>query len=741
MITPPSTAPMPFAALIAFSVALFLSAALMFGIQPMTGKMLLPLVGGTPAGWIVAMSFFQLMLLGGYFLAHALARRGVFWHGGLYIMCLLLGAVFLPVDIAGLSSMIGEQPRAIDIVKILSVSVGAPFMALSATSSTLQRLFMHTRHPLAQDPYFLYVASNLGSFFGLLFYPLWAEPHLTLPEQSLLVTVSYGCMIALGGLCLWLGRAHQKENTSATTTKTSKATSSQKFSWMILAFFPSVLMSGVTVYITSDLVSTPMLWVLPLALYLLTFIIAFARRPIVSYATVCAAAPWVVIVTLPLMSMISSSWAALFMVVVSFFVVTLMCHMRLAGLRPLAEEKDRLTAFYLMMSVGGAAGGALNAFIFPDFFVGAYEYRIFLAAALMLHPGFAAHSKTALLSYLLLGLTLLQASLPRFTELVVANSTAWFLCGVALSLFFIIRHLRDFRNLMNFLCCLALLFTLQSIGRVKDEILFQTRNFYGVIKVTEENIDIGGAQHKKRVMIHGTTNHGTQIIDHAYETRPGTYFTKTGPFGDIIQAVSPRNILVLGLGVGSMNCHEAPGRRFTFIEINPAVADMAKKYFTSLSKCSSGKSQVIIGDGRLETEKMHDGSFDLIVMDAFTSDAIPTHLITREAFTVYEQKLKKNGAMAINISSRYFLLSDPIGATAHDLGLKGRMMFDTFLEENDIGTHSAWIILSRNDRFFDRLGEKGWMPLAPKPTQKIWTDSYSDLLSILSLKGTVALIE
>jgi hypothetical protein len=401
------------ATLVIFGLTLFLSAALMFAVQPMIGKMLLPIVGGTPAGWIVAMAFFQVMLLAGYLVAHLFSTFPARTHGVLYFLGLLAGTLFLPPTLAGHANY-ATTPGAYEIFVLLTFCIAVPFIALSATSSTIQRLFTVTEHGAAGDPYFLYVASNLGSFSGLLLYPFLIEPAMAIDLQAKGLYGGYVLLIGCGLWCLLL--AQGKEARAPVKKTAGKLPPAKKLAeWAALAFVPSSLLMGVTTFITTDVISAPMIWIVPLACYLLTFVIAFSSKPVVSASRMHKIHPYVICAGIFVISLMQARWLGDWLGVgfylAIFFSVTLVCHLRLAALRPL-DDSRHLTAFYLMMSVGGALGGVLNAFIVPYIFNRPVEFPLMLLASAMLHPDFKAKSRIGIAFMIQLGISVLLVNMP-----------------------------------------------------------------------------------------------------------------------------------------------------------------------------------------------------------------------------------------------------------------------------------------------------------------------------------------
>ncbi|MDP2204859.1 MAG: fused MFS/spermidine synthase [Alphaproteobacteria bacterium] len=737
------------AALIVFSLTLFLSASMMFAIQPMTGKMLLPLVGGTPAGWIVAMAFFQIMLLGGYLLAHLFSKLSARKHALAYIVLLGIGVISMPIALARHAEGISATPVAHDIFMLLTFALALPFMAISATSSTIQRLFTTTSHKSAADPYFLYVASNIGSFSGLLLYPTLIEPNLSLSAQSQYLTYFYIALIGFALVCLLLSGKQAQQTQAAPQASTAKpVTWREYFEWMILALVPSSLLLGVTFHITTDIMSVPMIWVLPLALYLLTFVIAFSKKTIIPLGLAQGLHPWAVFLALTLGGIYKlnwlQNWPGIFFYLVIFFIVTLSCHLQLASRRPLESNSRHLTGFYLMMSVGGALGGIFNAFIVPVLSVRVIELQLALVLSLLLHPAIRLRSWP---SYIIIAILCICASMMGYTPpqfkidpSMLPNLTIATALGFAL-IAFIAQHYTDVFKLPTLMVITAVTLLLSQFMINASDILHSSRNFYGTIRIVEKTVEAKNPQNdpeappedvRIRIVVHGTTTHGMQIMEPAeHKLTPTAYFSPEGPVGDIFKATSPKNVTVIGLGAGVMNCFNAPDRHFSFIEIDPAMVDAAQTYFTFLRDCkSASEPKIIVGDGRLEVEKMEDGSIDLLVVDAFSSDSIPTHLLTREALEEYLQKLAPNGAMVFHISNRYFSLEGLFTSLADTLGLQNRFVLNRYINFPYM-TPSMWMVLGKPGADLSRLtGEKHWQELKPGKT-RYWTDDYTNMMSVV----------
>ncbi|TVQ83333.1 MAG: hypothetical protein EA357_06685 [Micavibrio sp.] len=726
-------------ALIIFAVSLFLSASLMFAVQPMIGKMLLPLAGGTPASWIVAMAFFQLALLAGYLLAWIMSRFTVRVHTLLLVALLALGFVFLPVRVADHAHLLdtrGIAPSSVFL--ILLFAIGLPFTAISTVSSTLQRLFTATTHKDAQDPYFLYAASNAGSLIGLLSYPVLIEPLLPLYEQSIYWQTLYGALIVMCLFCLALTGKPEK-NAPAKKTATKKAAKTaenvawnQRILWLLLAFFPSSLLMGTTMHVTMDIISVPLLWVAPLGLYLLTHIMAFSRRKLIKTQTlfeahaICACSIVLVAVKFPGLDDVTMAWSGALVSLGTFFMIALALHTRLAEARP---HNRNLTQFYFFLALGGALGGSFNAFAAPLMFDSLIEFPIIAALSCFLNPHITRRIKSwemllfftgiftlifyfyALKSGIFAGMPYLQMSLVITAFFMMVNFHPKLGGAVALTVF---------------LCGFYL-------DTLRTPHLHIERNFFGVMRVHDTQIRLSSeGTATVRFFRHGTTLHGMQNIDaDAFESRGTSYY---GPVSDPVEAYHPEHIGLIGLGAGTVRCYHAPGRYFTMYEIDPAVVKIAKEYFTYLEDCSNEKDAIVIGDGRLELEKRIDDRYDLLILDAFSSDSIPAHLLTREAFESYKTRLTENGIIAVHISNRYLDLRDVITATAAETDFYILHLHRT-QTSTPLEFPSRWMILLPKHVDLTPMIEKGWQEIATDDINvRPWTDAHSNILSTLRFR-------
>ncbi|MBI4351304.1 MAG: fused MFS/spermidine synthase [Elusimicrobia bacterium] len=708
--------------LILFSLALFLSAALLFALQPMLGKMLLPLAGGTPSGWIVAMAFFQLMLLAGYFLAHLLARFTPRAQGLLHLLCLGAGCFFLPVVLKGNA---GPSPGALEVSLLLAAAAAVPFIALSATSATLQRLFTTTGHAAAGDPYFLYAAGNAGSFTGLLLYPFLIERNSALTAQSRGWLLGYLLLIGAAALCLLAsGKESRALRAQAPGRPYAPPGGKKRLEWLCLALFPSGILLGVTAHITTDVFSAPMLWVLPLGVYLLTFVVAFSRKPLISYALLLKAQPAAVSTALALTFLaagaLALSWYALLLHLAAFGTVALMCHLRLARVRPL-DEPGQLTDFYLMIAAGGALGGVLSAFIAPLLFNTLAEYPLLMLASVLLNEDLRSKVTRRYAPAFLAGLVLLGV----FAALNAFAAPAGLVNGFLLTSAFALLTLHPKASLAGGI----LLFASAGYNGLARPDVLTARNFFGVIKVFDRTEPFGGAKAVTfRYMQHGSTLHGSQMLGAAYETTPTAYYTREGPLGEVISLLKPKSVAVVGLGAGTINCFAAPGRELSFFELDPAVVRMAEEKFTYLSKCGPAP-RIVTGDARLQLQR-EVRKFDLLILDAFSSDTVPAHLLTREAGEIYLRRLAPGGVLLFHITNRHFHLETPLIALGEALGLKSFLVMRASPPQ-PYAKPSRWLALASPGADLRPLAAKGWGQARLLEKTGPWTDERTDLLSAL----------
>jgi hypothetical protein len=731
--------------LLVFAVSLFLSASLMFAVQPMVGKMLLPLAGGTPASWIVAMAFFQIALLMGYMLAWMMSRFHIRTHTLLLVGLLGLGFIFLPVRIADYASILetgGIAPGT--IFTVLLFAIGLPFTALSTVSSTLQRLFTATSHKDAQDPYFLYAASNAGSLIGLLSYPLLIEPLFALQDQSAYWQILYGGLIVMCLVCLGFTNRKEEKTAEKKVEAAAKAddeeiTWHQRTTWLMLAFFPSSLLMGTTMHITMDVVSAPLLWVLPLGIYLVTHIMAFSRKKIIARETlysshaiaVCAIV--LLSVKFPELQLITASWNGVIVSLVSFFLIALGLHTYLAENRP---HNKHLTQFYFFLALGGALGGSFNAFLSPVIFNDILEYPLVAIASCAMNPYFRTKVANSDMTFFTIGLALMFLYVAGlhfdFFNFSLASQEG----GSLFQVYFLVMAFTLMVNVhakLGLYVSAVLFFVMLNITATGQRILTLERNFFGVMQVADIMTPVNGPDEEPkpvRFFMHGTTLHGLQKLDVDLKTSPITSYY--GPLMTAIDAYKPAHVGLIGLGAGTIRCYHAPERHYTIYEIDPAVVDIANKYFDYLKDCGDEKDVIVVGDGRLEMEKRQDDKYDMMILDAFSSDSIPVHLITEEAFALYKNRLTENGVIALHISNRYLDLKYAIAATAAKTGMTATFIHQMQVTD-PLQVFSIWVILTPPQLDLSPLFNEGWMMMPPEDFKTdAWTDEHSNILSVLS---------
>ncbi len=721
-----------------FTLTMFLSALLLFSVQPMFAKMVLPLLGGTPAVWNTCLVFFQVALLAGYGYAHLSTRhlglrRQPRWH----LAILLLPLIALPIRLPVHWTPPAEANPTWWLLALLAVAVGLPFFVVSTSAPLLQRWFAATGHPQAKDPYFLYAASNLGSFAALIGYVTLIEPHLRLSEQSLLWAAGYALLAALIVVCSRMVRpsgAHSMDRSRS--PKSGQAPSDlpwgRRIRWVMLAFVPTSLMLGVTTYLSTDIAAVPLLWVIPLAIYLLTFVIAFSRHPVIGPAR---AAGWLQLSLLPLVILMitrhGSVWVLIGLHLAVFFFAALACHSQLAQDRP---EAGHLTEFYWWMSLGGALGGAFNSLAAPLLFERVVEYPLAMVLACLLLPSGSGARRGRWMDYAMaaavaLLTTGLWYSLPMMAFPSKLIKVLWF-CGVPAMICAAFRH-RPIRFGLSVGALLA--FGLWFTSDWQNRIL-SGRSFFGVYTVAQGE----GNPHQPwgfHNFYHGTTLHGAQSLDPAQTCSPITYYRPLGEVMEVVASKPNARVAILGLGTGSSAGFAKPGQQWTFYEIDPLVRDIANdpNAFTFLRDCVEDY-RIVMGDGRRSLAQAPDGFYDLLAMDAFNSDSVPVHLLTREAVRLYFRKLAPGGLLAVNVSNRYLDLSPVVHDVALAEGLVCRLRIDVVShhEEADQGWNdSLWVVVARRDEDLGVLAKnRRWRGANPGLHGRVWTDDFSNILSV-----------
>jgi spermidine synthase len=895
--------------LLLFAVTLFVSAFLLFLVQPMVGKMILPKLGGTPQVWNTCMVFFQAALLAGYAYTHSVStylptRRQLLLQGGL----LAVPFLFLPFAVSESWQPPTESNPVFAVLALLALLVGIPFFVVATSAPLLQKWFAATGHPASKDPYFLYGASNLGSMLALLAYPALIEPWLPVASQSWFWAAAYLLFLALALACaavVWRApplaalpgggaapapseapppapaappstafrtprkggkgrvvvQAAAPARPAARPAAPAEVTPLRRLRWIGLAAAPSSLMLGVTTYLTTDIAAVPFLWIVPLALYLLSFILVFMRWPVewvrTPHIVVLVLQPLslCVLVVFNLVDVRPPQWLSFAVHLLAFFLTALLCHGELARDRPSTRH---LTEFYLCMSIGGVLGGLLNGLVAPMVFDRHVEYMLVLALSCLLRPpvsvlaalrgdaarrpaestkedygldvGYAvclglltfALVKIAVAHNLWADVTLtLRDGRPykltgSFWSFLVQQLyglgmglgraeavSAWLNTIIVAGIPLVICLVFSARPLRFGLCALAFFLAnglyvvgLPFLGLAgHDESLFVHRNFFGVIRVQPEfaeDPETGKRKIIQHVLIHGGIDHGRQYISGPKRAEPISYFFPTGPIGQVFTVFKEQKekapYAVVGLGIGTLAAYSRPGQVVHFYEIDPAVKRLSLPpegetpwFFYLQDALNKGvKLDVILGDGRLKLKEAPREYYQIIVLDAFSSDAIPVHLLTLEAVDMYLSKLAEGGVLIFNITNRYVDLKQPLANVAAKLGLRCFHGGDYSDRDNPDKFGADWMVMVKPRSAAAVAAEAkelararalrllGAGPVAPglaavpwtalvegtatdlppwlrpldlpenwkewRPNQDpVWTDDYSNLLSVLSL--------
>ena len=708
-----------------FVVTVFLSAALVFLVQPMFARMATPLLGGSPNVWNVSLVCFQAALLAGYAYAHLLTHlvkslsRQVMVHGAL----LVVAALVLPFELTGLFGDPDPARPALWLIGVFAVSIAPPFAIISATAPLIQAWYARTGREDAHDPYHLYAASNAGSLLGLAAYPLLLEPLAPLAGQAMAWSAGYGVLLVLligcGLLTLRAPAPDAAPLAAAPAADRQGATSNlwrQRLWWLVLAFVPSSLLVGVTTHIATDVASAPFLWAPPLMLYIGSFIVVFAKRPPISLPAAMAVLPVCIGLALFTLSKVSGVPTLLSFVVhlMALFFAAVACHGLLANDRP---ETGRLTEFYLLMSLGGVLGGAFNALLVPVIFTTVAEYPLMLIAALLLMPQryWLGPTWMIVVAAVAGGLALIAQYVYDVPALAREPERAFFvLLVLSLVALYAVRRSR--------LASASVAAALWAIGAATSPTIgaYSERGFFGVVKIHDRD--------GYRVMVHGTTLHGAQALgEDAW--RPATYYAPETPIGQIFAGhTRPGRVGAIGLGAGSVACYAKEGQHYTFFEIDPIVARLASdpEQFTYLSECTPD-ADIVLGDGRLTLAAEPEDAFDILLIDAFSSDSVPAHLMTREAIALYLSRLKEDGVLLLHVSNRYMALETVAGRVAGELGVPARMQYHTVRESGYRAQSSAVVAIARNDLALAPLDSTGAWSVLESDGGRAWTDDYSNI--------------
>jgi len=670
-----------------YAGTIFIGAFLLFQIQPMIAKMILPWFGGSAAVWITCMLFFQTWLLAGYMYAHLVVRYlkpriQIITHAGLLCASLLL----LPIVPAASWKPSGSEAPILRILGLLTVSVGLPYFLLSTTSPLLQAWY--SRRYKTALPYRLFALSNLASLLGLLAYPFLVEPNITIRQQSIVWSSAYALFVIIAVATAWLSR-HITVDTACTISDQTapdhpechSPSFADKMLWLVFAACASTMLLAVTNHLTQNVTSIPFLWILPLSLYLLSFILCFDYENLYSRNWYL----WIMTIALGGMSYGLVNWnarASLMMVIISFsaglFACCMFCHGELVKRKP---HPRFLTSFYIMLSAGGALGGLIVGLAAPTLFSGYYE---------------------------------LPASL-----------------AVCAALLFIVHIRRRWYNLVGsalvvgvMLSCVYYIYSYQQTARA------MVRNFYGMLRVNEYD---KGEEIETRRLVHGAITHGVQFVDPEWRRDPIAYYAPVSGVGMAIKHLRKPSMRVgvIGLGAGSLAAYAETGDLFRIYEINPLVEKLAREEFTYLSDCL-GTAEIILGDARLSLEQEKNQQYDLLVVDAFSGDSIPAHLLTTQAIELYFRHLKLDGILALHISNAHLDLEPVVDKLSSTIGKHATLVSSAEDEVEEIYS-SDWVLMTSQPLTSPEI-LKAAGKLRSNPGMRVWTDDYNNLFQILKKK-------
>jgi hypothetical protein len=726
--------------LIVYTAAIFTSALLLFSVQPLFTKMVLPRLGGSPAVWSVAMVFFQSLLLGGYAYAHYLMQiRNRVIPVAVHLVLLAVALLTLPLSIA---NGWGEPPTsgyAFWLLGLFAVSIGLPFFALAANNPLLQAWFVRTGHPNGPDPYFLYASSNIGSFLALLSYPVLLEPMFTLRTQNLIWTSGYGLLILLIAGCgvLLLRSPANVVVEQSDDADVPAPIWALRARWIFLAAVPSGLLIAVTAHISTDVAAAPLLWVLPLSLYLLTWVLVFQSRPLLPHKWVLMLQPLAIAGVIVLLAVGGEQNLLLTLGghQLCFFVIAMACHGELARTRPAAKY---LTGFYVALSFGGMLGGLFAGLIAPYAFSWIAEYPILLAlAALCRPPADERLPRWSRWTWPFLAILAVALIAPSYSSGKVFtwldDHRVWMIgaIGVLSALLALGLNANRWKIFATVIVALVLIRAYPADdGRVET-----VRSFFGVHKIV---VTPDGQYH---VLMHGTTIHGAEKFQNDDGTpvtgRPEaiTYYHRDGGIGQAISAIrerkgGPLRVAVIGLGAGTLTCASEPGEDWKFFEIDQSMVDTARdpKYFTFIQNCEPDLKPVI-GDARLTFAREPDGVYDLIIVDAYSSDAIPIHLATEEAMEIYKQKLAPQGAVVMHVSNRHLELASVVVGIADANDLKSWVYSEDSGRDNEYIFSTSVVVSAREEADVGALASSDkWALTEAEDNQRVWTDDYSNVL-------------
>jgi hypothetical protein len=682
-----------------FALTTFVSAFLLFQVQPLLSKRLLPWFGGSPAVWTTCVLFFQTVLFAGYAYAHAsehwLGRRV---QTALHIVLLALAFLLLPI-LPGDNWKPADGSRPIsDILMILGSTVGLAYFLLSSTGPLVSAWY--SRVLPDRSPYRLYALSNFGSLLALLSYPFVFEPAFEITEQAdywawgfrvFAVLSATSAVIAL----LNAGKAPQTHVAAAAANSADADSQGRHWrpAWIALPAFASLSFLATTNFVCQDVAVVPFLWVAPLSLYLLSFIICFDHER--WYRRRLFAGMFLLLVAVgPLLYVVDPNYVYVYELVLFFagmFCVCMICHGELVRLRP---PPRHLTSFYLSIAAGGAIGGVLVSVVAPAVFDTFYEWPLAVIGAVVLACGVLLPNRARQWVY-------------------ERRLVAWAILAIALLV--AIAAMRDF-----------------VVG--DQELVWQARNFYGVVTVTETRDE---PSERIRLLRHGRITHGIQFSDDERRRLPVSYFTPPSGVGQTLSMYTSRDdvrVGITGLGIGTIAAYARPGHTYRFYEINPQIIHLAREHFTYLAECQ-GKVEIVEGDARLSLEREEPQKFDVLILDAFSGDAVPTHLLTTEAFEIYNRHILPDGALLVHVSNRYLDLRGIVRRLAEEHGYDLVLVDQGEYEDELLGPEGVystdWMVLSKNRELLSAIDENARTLSAEEFPAALWTDAHTDLFRIL----------
>ncbi len=679
-----------------FIVTIFVSAFLLFQVQPMLARFVLPWFGGTPTVWTICMLFFQVFLFLGYAYAHALRRwASIPWQAGIHTVLLCVALTFLPIMPDPSWRGLDNLAPTITILLLLSSTVGVPYFLLSSTGPLLQVWFAHSH--VDRSPYPLYAVSNGGSFLALLSYPFVIEPLFPVSQQVSIWSgfyVTFALMCAAIGVYVAFFQKRETVEVSGSAVVVPDITWTTRVVWVMLPAAASLILLSMTTHITQDIAAVPLLWVIPLSLYLLSFILCFESDRWYNSKKYGFALTVAIFASLLQVLVLKNSYP-LFGVGLYcgfLFISCMICHGELVKLRP---DPDRLTSFYLSVAAGGALGGIFVGVFAPLIFETYVEVQICFVIFLLLILFADSENPESLLK----------------------------------------EKKGTLRHAISGACFLVVAVTLFSVFAKSDPGAQASRNFYGVL--TKSEVDVGDGT-KMRRLAHGRILHGLQYLSDDRLDEPTSYYSRQTGVGHLLKIDLPelatRKIGVVGLGVGTLAAYGKETDDFRFYEINPDVTEYAENDFSFLSR-SKAQTEVVPGDALISMENEAPQNYDILVLDAFSGDAIPVHLLTREAFSVYLKHIAEGGAIAIHISNKYFDLRPVLWALSDELGFKSVYFASPYDLSENVGS-VKWIVMTKSDRLIDALEQDPYTVPRDQGIQPVlWTDDYSNVFGVLKLKS------